>query len=84
MTTVRRRRKRKKIRQKIVVERENGYYWLKVKRPNGTEQWIIGRWWNSLQFFDTMSTIMEIGHRDKIIEINENKIQEPIKRRRTK
>lgn len=37
MTTIRRRRKRKKIRQKIVVERENGYYWLKVKRPSGIE-----------------------------------------------
>jgi len=45
---------------------------------------VIGRWWNDLKFFDTMGTIYDLGHRDKIVEIDENRLvkKEKIKRRR--
>jgi hypothetical protein len=77
-------RRKKGKERKININRKPGYYWIKVRRPNGTENWIIGRWWQSLQFFDTMGTIKDIGSRDRIIEVDENKLvkEESIVRRR--
>lgn len=79
--------KRQRTKQKT-RNRETGYYWVKIKRPNGTEQWIIQKWWKSYKFWDMMVTIPEMGKRDKIIEVDENQIikeeKVQIKRRRLK
>jgi hypothetical protein len=79
------RRRRKERGRKKFVNRKPGYYWIRVGRERN-DRWIIGRWWQSLQFFDTMGTIADKGWRDKILEVDENIIErlDKIKRRRTK
>lgn len=73
---VRRRKTKKAKLTKGKVYRKPGYYWIKVGNGQNS-RWIIGRWWQSLQWFDTMSTIREIGWRDKILEVDENRIINP-------
>lgn len=84
----RRRRKKSKGKEQKVQYRKPGYYWILISN-GGIERWIIGRWWQSLQFFDTMGTIADKGFRDKIIKVDEKRIKriieiKKIKRVRTK
>lgn len=73
-----RRAKRKKSAGKGKIfnsNRETGYYWIKILNANNKTRWIIAKWWQSLNFFDTMGTIREIGSKDKVIEVDENQIK---------
>jgi len=65
---MKRTRKRKRIKKPVT--RKTGYYWVQINNKN----WIICKWWESLQFFDSMSLIPEKGFRDKITKVNENQI----------
>lgn len=69
--------RKKPINQKKIFDkkRKPGYYWVQVENPSGNKRWIIARWWNSLNFFDTMGTIREIGSKDKIVRVDENQIK---------
>ena len=81
---MKRKRKKKGQGRNKHVNRTSGYYWIKLS----SGKWIIGRWWQSLQFFDTMGTIVEKGFRDRIVEVDENRIiheeEIKVKRRRLK
>jgi hypothetical protein len=55
------------------VNRRTGYYWVQL--TNGqNKRWRIMRWIESLQHWDTFSTILEKGRRDTIIQVDENRI----------
>jgi hypothetical protein len=56
------------------VKRASGYYWVRISNGQ-SNHWVIGKWYESLQFFDTMANIQEIGRRDKIIEVDENRLK---------
>jgi hypothetical protein len=56
------------------VNREPGYYWVRVSNGQNS-RWIIAKWYDSLKFFDTMVTIREMGHRDSIVEVDENQLK---------
>lgn len=67
----------RKKRAKKYVNRKTGYYWIKVSNGQN-DKWIIGKWWNNIQFWDTMGTIREIGIHDKIVEVDEEMIKRQI------
>jgi len=79
----RRRRKKSKGKEQKIQHRKPGYYWILISN-GGIERWIIGRWWQSLQFFDTMGTIADKGWRDKIIKVDETRIKRVEKTKRVK
>lgn len=42
------------MKPKVKIQnRETGYYWVKTR----SGLWMIAKWWNSLQFWDTMRTL---------------------------
>lgn len=71
--------KMKRVRTKKAIDftkahRKPGYYWIRV--TNGlNDRWIIAKWYDSLKFFDTMTSIREVGYRDTIIEVDENRLK---------
>jgi hypothetical protein len=67
---------KRKTKPKKKVNREKGYYWIKVSNGQNS-QWVIGKWWPSLNFFDTIQTLRETGTRDVIIKVDERKIINP-------
>lgn len=65
------------------IDRQTGYYWVKTS----TGQWIIAKWWNNLQWFDTMSTIKEYDQRrGGFLKVDEKQIikKEKIAKRKRK
>lgn len=73
---MKRRRKSKIKKPTKAIYRKPGYYWIRVGSENNS-RWVIGKWWQSLQWFDTMSTIKETGWRDKLLEVDERRIKNP-------
>lgn len=71
-------KRKRATRGKLVrkTSRKTGYYWIKISNGQNS-RWVIGKWWQSMQWFDTMCTIREKGQRDKIVEIDERRIINP-------
>lgn len=58
------------MKKQTIVNRKTGYYWVK----NRTGVWMIAKWWNNLQFWDTMTTIENDTRPPFPVEVDEKRL----------